>query len=307
MSSNSTIDITGFPAKRYGFDDNFIGAEAIATLNLLKSSILVSISGALRIHIAFLLLHLNSIFLHCLAGGLIIYSVYTLDRAMDAEEDSVNRSELKGASNKIALLFSLVCFVIGAGILASSGLLPIALIPLITGYLYTKGIKLGKFKLRLKGGMGVKNLVVGITWGTFIAGIAGYYSTSFLAIILVFLFFGIKLFVNSAIYDFKDIKGDTLAGIKTLPVSLGEKKTRKLLLSLHTSIHLVLALFLFKDIIAFEPIVLIYSFAAGIASIRSFTKPLEFESMKKETKRLLIVDGESSSIIGLKAILNCVL
>ncbi len=307
MSSNSTIDITGFPAKRYGFYDNVIGKDTLATLNLLKSSVLVSISGALRIHIAFLLLQLNSMFLHCFAGGLIIYSVYTIDRAMDAEEDSVNRSELKGASNKCALVVSLICFVIGAGILASSGLILIAFIPLITGYLYTKGIEIGNLKLRLKGGMGVKNLVVGITWGTFIAGIAGYYSASFLATILVFLFFGIKLFVNSAIYDFKDIEGDMLAGIMTLPVSLGEKKTRHLLFGLHIAIHILLIISLFKGMIAFEPIILIYSLGAGITSIRSFTKPLEFESMKNETKRLLIVDGESSSIVGIKAIANCIL
>lgn len=307
MSSNSIVDITGFPAKRYIFDGNFIGSEAFATLNLLRSSVLVSISGALRIHIAFLLLQLNSVFLHCFAGGLIIYSVYTLDRAMDAEEDSVNRSELKGASNKLALLISLICFIFGAAILASSGLAIIAFIPLITGYLYTKGIKIGKFRLRLKGGMGIKNVVVGITWGTFIAGIAGYYSANILATILVFFFFGVKLFVNSTIYDFKDIKGDTLAGIRTLPVGLGEKRTRYLLLGLHVAVHLLLIFFLFKEIIAFEPIILLYSFGAGITSIKSFTKQIDFESMKSETRRLLIVDGESSSIVGLKAIAGCVL
>ncbi|WP_406660416.1 UbiA family prenyltransferase [Methanolobus sp. ZRKC3] len=307
MGQNSTIDITNFPVKRYNFNYDFIGAENLATLNLLKSSVLVSISGALRIHIAFLLLHISSIFLHCFAGGLIIYSVYTLDRAMDAEEDSVNRSELKGASNKIALLLSLICFIIGATILASSGMLLIAFIPLITGYLYTKGLDLGRFKLRLKGGMGIKNLVVGITWGSFIAGIAGYYSASILATLLVFIFFGTKLFVNSAIYDFKDIKGDTLAGINTLPVSLGEKNTRNLLFGLHIIAHLILSIFLLKNVIAFEPIILIYSFIAGVLSIRSFTKPIEFESMEKETKRLFLVDGESSSIMGLKTIASCVM
>ncbi len=55
-----------------------------------------------------------------------------------------------------------------------------------------------------------------------IAGLAGRNCGSIVPIVLVFIFFGVKLFVNSAIFDFKDIKGDTLAGIKTLPVSLGE-------------------------------------------------------------------------------------
>lgn len=74
--------------------------EENATLELLKSSILVAFSGALRIHLAFLLLHIQSSILTCVAGGLIIYTVYTLDRALGSEEDTVNRTELNGSNKK---------------------------------------------------------------------------------------------------------------------------------------------------------------------------------------------------------------
>ena len=133
MSSNCTIGLPGLPVKKYEQNYSQPRIDPTPTINLLKSSILVSFSGALRIHIAFLLLQIHSVFLNCLAGGLIIYAVYTLDRALDSEEDLANRPELKGASKKTALIISLVCFLIGAAILTANGLILFAFLPLVTG------------------------------------------------------------------------------------------------------------------------------------------------------------------------------
>lgn len=274
----------------------------LPTINLLKSSILVSFSGALRIYIAFLLLQIQSVFLNCLAGGLVIYSVYTLDRALDSEEDLANRPELKGASKNVALLICFMCFLAGATILTLNGLFFFAILPLVTGYLYSKGAKIGKFNLKLKGGLGMKNLVVGITWGAFIAGIAGFSATNIFAVFIVFLYFGLKLFINSAIYDFKDIKGDTLAGIETLPVVLGQKKAKMVLFSLHFFSHAILFMSVITGTIAFEPIILGYSFIIGLLYIENFAEPVEIETQNRLAKRLFMIDGESTSIIALRTI-----
>ena len=83
-----------------------------ATFELIKSSILVAFSGALRIHLAFLLMYIQSNILVCIAGGLIIYTVYTLDRALGSEEDSVNRKELNGSNKKVGLTVSLLAFMV---------------------------------------------------------------------------------------------------------------------------------------------------------------------------------------------------
>jgi len=274
------------------------------TLHLLNSSTLVSISGALRIYLAFLLLQLPFNILSCIGGGLVVYSVYTLDRALDSEEDAVNRSELTGARRDIALFVSVLTFLIGAYLLFLDGLLLLAFLPLVTGFLYSKGIKVGKHHLKLKGGLGVKNLVVGITWGAFIAGIAGWYAESILPVFAVFLYFGCKLFVNSSVYDFKDLKGDALAGIKTLPVSLGEQKTRDILLGIHLFSHSLLSILIMSGLIAYEPMVLVYSFIAGIVCIDRFAAPVEKESKNRLYKRLFVVDGESSMVVGLRAIMG---
>ncbi len=273
-----------------------------ATQELLKSSLLVAFSGALRIHIAFLLLQIHSSIFTCIAGGLVIYSVYTLDRALGSEEDIINRKELSGSRKEIGLAVSMITFVIGSYVLAKEGMLALAFLPLVTGFLYSKGIKIGKLALKLKGGLGVKNFVVGLTWGAFISGLAGSTCRSMLPILLVFTFFGVKLFINSAIYDFKDIKGDTLAGIKTLPVSLGAQNTRNFLLVLHLLSHLILGISIINGVLAFEPITILYSFICGLICIHSYTKTDDVESRSRNLERTILVDGESTSIVGLRTI-----
>ncbi|HOW15501.1 UbiA family prenyltransferase [Methanosarcina sp.] len=276
--------------------------EKNATLELLKSSILVAFSGALRIHLAFLLLNIQSSMLTCVAGGLIIYTVYTLDRALESEEDSVNRKELNGSNKKVGLRVSLLAFVIGTYILAKEGAFELAFIPFVTGYLYSKGIKVGRLALKLKGGLGIKNIVVGLTWGIFIAGLAGRGYGNLVPVVMVFIFFGVKLFINSAIYDFKDIKGDTLAGIKTLPVSLGTRKTRNLLLAMHLLSHLIIGIALIHGILAFEPLIVLYSFVCGLICIQKFTNPGNEEFPSQKLERTFLVDGESTSIMGLRMV-----
>ncbi|WP_410507856.1 UbiA family prenyltransferase [Methanosarcina hadiensis] len=301
MSSNVFSGSFGYIFK-HGRTIHLNSHEKNATLELLKSSILVAFSGALRIHLAFILLHIQSSILTCIAGGLIIYTVYTLDRALGSEEDSVNRTELNGSNKRVGLIVSLLAFLIGTYILAKEGLLALAFIPFITGYLYSKGIKIGRLALKLKGGLGIKNIVVGLTWGIFIAGLAGSGCGDLVPIVMVFIFFGVKLFINSAIYDFKDIKGDALAGIKTLPVSLGAKKTRTLLTAMHMLSHMAIGIALIHGALAFEPLIILYSFICGLICIQKFTYSGSEEFISQNMERILLVDGESTSITGLRII-----
>lgn len=267
--------------------------EVSSTFKLLLSSILVAFSGAWRVRIASLLLQTNGDALTCVASGLIIYSVYILDRALESKEDSINLAELDGSNKKVGLLFSLITFSIGSFIFFKEGLIALAFLPFVTGFLYSKGIKVGGHTLKLKGSLGMKNLIVGLTWGTSIVFVAGKGCVNTLPFIFVFLFFGVKLFINSVIYDFKDVKGDLIAGIKTLPVSLGPSKTRELLTVLHVVSHTVIGAALLFGFIAFEPVMVAYSFLCGFACI--WTK----KDMKLE--RTLLVDGESAAMLILRA------
>jgi 4-hydroxybenzoate polyprenyltransferase len=265
---------------------------------------LVALSGVFRVHIASLLLRTNLSMFTCIAGGFVIYSVYTLDRTLDSEEDLINKHELNGSIKEIGLLASGITFIIGCLGLAKTGAVIFAFLPVIIGFLYSKGIKIGKLSLKLKGGLGMKNIVVGLIWGTSIVGVAGCGCENLLSVFLVFLFFEIKLFNNSVIYDIKDIEGDLHAGIKTLPVSLGILKTRRLLFGLHVLSHFIIGLSIIKGVLVFEPLIIFYSFICGLICIQNYTKSNYQESPISDLIRTVLVDGESTLSIGLRTVFS---
>jgi 4-hydroxybenzoate polyprenyltransferase len=93
-------------------------------------------------------------------------------------------------------------------------------VPFFVGVLYSRGIPLGNRKIKLKGGSGIKNIVIGITWGGTI-GLVIASTGQIAAAMVICIYFGLKLFINSTIFDLKDMEGDLAAGIRTLPISLG--------------------------------------------------------------------------------------
>ncbi len=252
-----------------------------ATYNLLKSSIAVSVSGTFRVYLAALLLGTQASPLLCLAGGLIIYSVYTLDRALGCKEDLVNRAELNDSCRDIGIIVSLITFLIGSFVFLQNGILWLVFFPFVTGFLYSIGLKIGRLNLRLKAGLGIKNLVVGLTWGVCTACVAGY-SSGLLPLWVVFLLYGVKTAVNSVIDDFKDVKGDSLAGLNTLPACCGELLTRNILLWLHVTSHLIVLVALLKGVIAFEPLIIAGSFICGLICILRYSGEEKYASRKVE-------------------------
>jgi hypothetical protein len=75
--------------------------------------------------------------------------------------------------------------------------------------LYSKGIKVGRLALKLKGGLGIKIFVSwGLPWGIvhWQDLQAEDYGKSCSPLLWFLFSLESKLFINSAIYDFKDIK-----------------------------------------------------------------------------------------------------
>ena len=234
-------------------------------MRLLNSSTVVAISGGLRLHIAFLLAGLAFRIPEYCAGALIIYSTYTLDRALDCKEDTINKSELCGADKKTGLIACVLTFLAGACILALDGIYLAPFFPFIVGYLYTHGIRIGRYTLKLKAGIGIKNIIIGITWGGTIALIVSRWCSNDVTVGIIFLFFTMKVFVTSCVNDFKDVKGDTAAGILTLPVCLGETATKKVLILILIGLHCVMVYALLTGMIKDEWLILLFGLILTIA------------------------------------------
>ena len=277
----------------------------LPTLRLLNSSTLVAFSGALRLHIAFLFASIEPNIPVYLAMGLVIYSTYTLDRALDSEEDAINRSELTGANRHAAIIASIIAFFAGALIFARENIYFASFFPFIVGFLYSKGIKAGKLRIKLKGGMGGKNIVIGMTWGGTIASIIAEWTEELFIIFSIFLFFFLKLFINSVLYDFKDIKGDTAAGIRTLPVYFGKGNVRKILLVLCLVLHCFMILVFWMGYIRYEPVILSYSFIAGFIIVYFDLSTFETNvSGIRKYSREIIIDAESTIALVFRSIIN---
>ncbi len=282
-----------------------VNATLSSTGRVLSSSVIVAVSGSLRLYIAFLFAGIQPGVPVCLAGGLIIYSTYTLDRAMGSREDAINRSEVAAINKPVVIAVCILSFLTGALLFAGENIYFASIYPFIIGYLYSEGITLGKHHLKLKGSAGVKNIVVGLTWGGTIAIVVSRWTGNILTVFSVFLFYGIKLFMNSVLYDIKDVEGDRAAGIYTLPICVGEKRMKKILLILCVILHLTMFLCLMLGAIMPETIILIYSFLVGITFISVYSPAVDAEkSVFKKYFREIMIDGESAVALSLRSIIH---
>jgi 4-hydroxybenzoate polyprenyltransferase len=268
------------------------------TLHLLNSSTVVAISGGLRLHVAFLLAGIAMRIPEYIAFSLIVYATYTLDRTLDCKEDTLNRGELAGADKKTGMAGCIVTFIAGMLLFFHDGIYIVPFFPFIVGYLYTRGIRVGPVNLRLKAGAGVKNMVIGLTWGGSIALIVNQWCISLITVAVIFLFFFLKVFITSCVNDFKDVRGDVAAGICTLPAHLGESVTKVVLIGVLVGSYLVMVYALFLTIIMNEWILLVVGFLFTFVFLIVYSPSFEDSSrVVYRRMREFVISWES--VIGL--------
>jgi len=151
--------------------------------------------------------------------------VYSLNRITDLEEDRRNLPGRAAFTERYGrVLFAagaaLYLVVVAWGLWAGVRGAPFLLLPAVVAGLYSR--------VGLKGVLGVKNALVGISWGIIPLGVGVYYGI-WLTRGIVFLsaFFTVMLTVAAALFDIKDIEGDRAAGVRTIPIVAGPAATRK--------------------------------------------------------------------------------
>ena len=170
-------------------------------------------------------------------GMLITYSVYNLNRKTDESEDAINHSHRFAFTKKYENL--LFASAIGAYVLALvlSGLygmtvILISAIPLISGLIYSTPIFPKGFRYRrLKEIPLAKSLVVAVAWALPPALLPVYVGgvTPSLITLAVILFFFSLVFINTVLFDIRDVEGDRVTGVRTIPVCIGVTNTKVLL------------------------------------------------------------------------------
>ncbi len=251
---------------------------------LIISILVVTLSGALKLQFAYGFLGDHVPLTEFAAAALIAYAAYAFDRGVENKED-----EKRGSRFKKALLVTAVIATIGAFALYPN---PALLVPFLVAYLYTKGI--GGY--RLKGSRGIKNCIVALTWSL---GILIFLGTISMPVMLVCLFFFCKSFVNTVIYDVRDVDKDKVAGILTIPTVLSRTQVTALLLGLSLVAHLAVIGAYFSGFIAGIDVLLISSVHSTFYIIAYCNR---FEMFRNA-----LVDGEWILYTGYTILRDCVL
>jgi len=193
--------------------------------------------GFLVPYFAFLLYGIPHNYCLLASSFLLTFAIYSHNKLTDLEEDAVNVPERAGfiEENKKTVIITLSAAYVAALLLAfliNPFAIVIILFPIFCGLVYS--IKIAGF--RLKDITGIKNVVVSLPWaviGAFLP--AAVYLDELILIPLVFYFFFVKLIINTVLFDVRDIEGDRLAGVKTVPSVIGRERTQTLLLVLNST------------------------------------------------------------------------
>jgi len=190
---------------------------------LVYSNLITSIASVTVTLLTFFLLDypiILSILLVVFSGTLLIY---TLNRFTDLREDTINlpkRVEFIRKNGKVMLLVAIFLYVISLIMVAmhSSFAAIVAIFPLMIAFSYSY--------FRLKRFFLVKNFLICSGWVCSILIVGAYYHEFGISIVLLTVLIFIAGFLNSIIFDIKDLRGDTLCNIRTFPVKYGIRKTK---------------------------------------------------------------------------------
>ncbi|MDD1676553.1 MAG: UbiA family prenyltransferase [Methanomicrobiales archaeon] len=165
------------------------------------------------------------------------YAVYNMNRKTDEVEDAINHADRYAFTKRYEKFFarsSPFAYILALGIAAIYGpfAIAVAALPLVSGILYSSPILPARCGYRrLKEIPFVKNGVIAIAWSItpgvippLFAGVSVQPST-WIACGL----FCVLAFINSVLFDMRDIAGDREANVRTIPVCLGAVQTRCLL------------------------------------------------------------------------------
>ena len=268
---------------------------------LMVSSLATGISGFFMTFMGYILLGISPNISICFAVFLASFSVYSLNKLTDMDEDAINMPErlsfLKGR-RMLVLYYSLAAYILSAVIILLENplIFPVILVPLVANAIYSSKIIPGL--PRLKDIPVMKNVTVATSWalvttlppamcvidipGVLISGAVPTvqtYAIDMVAFVLYFML--VKDFINTVLYDIRDVEGDKETGVRTMPVLLGTRKTTIILLVMNSTL-LFLLTFVEADIRLLMAALILYGYVY-ILYFRKRRSPLQLD---------FFVDGE---------------
>ena len=263
--------------------------ESISSLITVSSVFTAAVLTAI-LYFSFLLEEVNHEYLLLAATFFLGVSVYTLNKVTDVKEDSINlpdRTRFVKKHRTSLFLVSLESLNIALIFAFFSN--PYAILLILFAFYAGAFYSVGVNKKRTKDVLFMKNLTVAgaVTIGAVLLPLIIHVG-SFLLIALVAYFIFLKVFINTVLFDVRDIEGDKKAGARTIPIFLGREKTRNLLLLLNSTLIIWIGFSFFAGL--FYP----YHIVLVVSLLYAYWYILRFTRANAETSKLeeLLVDGE---------------
>ncbi len=196
---------------------------------------LVALGDVLALYAMSVILNINVTISFFIVVYLSILAINFFNRYEDADMDATTNAE-RSKSVKRYFRFTpyimVILTVIPVGI--TTYYAPISAIVFML-FLFGLGIIYSIFlKNVTKQILGFKDIMTALPYALLVIFMALYYETPItFAVVLITIFYFIRMFINTTFFDIKDIKSDKNAGLRTLPVILGKNKTKQVLMILN--------------------------------------------------------------------------
>jgi len=189
--------------------------------------------------------------LQLLMASFYVFSVHTLNRFVDREVSGLRgtfREEAYAQHARVFVVAAFLSMLISLGLASMIGPVPWLMLAVVTlvGALYNMRIFPRGWRFRrLRDLPGTKNFFMASAWALVIAVIpyVGWPLDVSADMVVAALFVFSVVFVRSSLSDLIEIQSDRLLGRETIPVVIGEARTRRLLdaISLFLALLLVLS------------------------------------------------------------------
>lgn len=268
-----------------------IGLLEILTREFVYGGHLLSLGATGVITASLLLLDLNldiAILIIPYLSSQLIYSYNHLKEVSFDKDSNPERAEhiLKRKRTSVLLLFAYSTFLFYSFLFLNLNTVIFVSFILISGFIYTDYFK--RYTARLV--VGAKNFYSALFWALQVFLIPLYFNLSFGSeYIYLFIILFLTAFINSTVFDIKDIEADARRGIKTFPVFLGTKNTIAFLsiLKLFTIIPVLLGIQF--NILPLESTFFILTTIYGLCYL-SFSLKVSGEKLRRLS--YVVADGE---------------
>lgn len=249
----------------------------------------LALGDAVALYVMAVILNISVTWSFLVVIYLCVFAANLFNRSDESDHDALTNPVRVKVMEKYTRHFYpvvLSCLAVSIGLIlyfSNYAALVFAIFIFVIAMLYTT-----LFKKLTKYVVGFKSFVAALFYALMVFLLVIYYSAPLnAAVILIFIFYYLRIFISNAACDVKDIESDKKRGLKTIAISLGEPRAMKFLNVLNIASGLVIVWGVYVSILPTFSLALLLTIPYA-----SYYFYLNSKTTSKEIFTNAIVDGE---------------